>query len=209
MQKGTRTSFMVSQKEFQLLTRLIEKAGMRRDAFISRLLAEEIKELEGLQRNSDEESEIVSRSLKARHPDQTKVNIMLPKKLVEELNELCRVKNIKRTCFFNRFIEFINVRCGLPLAILAQPRRTLKANEFQLLGALAEHSDAISEYRKWLDEMSCTDEASPSIDEIISYFEEFYSRELNVADDDPRRNEGQVQLDSIEELLLSDLGVEK
>lgn len=208
MQIQTRTSFMVSQKEFQLLTRLIKKAGLRRDAFIGRLLSEELRELRKLKRNTDEESKIVSRSLKARHPVQTKINIMLPKELVEELNALCREKNIKRTCFFNRFIEFINVRCALSLAVLAQPRKTLKVDELQLLDALAEHSNAISEYREWLHDRSNEGEAHFSILDQVLYLEDFYSRELSVTEDDPRLLGEQERLDLLEKFLASDLGIE-
>jgi len=209
MNKASRTSFTVSRKEFQLLTKLIERAGMRRDSFLARLLAEEIKELKALKKNSDEESELVFKSFKTRCPNQIKINILLPRQLVEDINETCQEKNIRRSCFFNRFIEFVNVRCGVPLLVLMNPRKFLNMNEFNLIEILAEGSDAISEYAEWLDAQRDEGEAIYSVIDPVIYLGDFYSRELNVGPDDPRRLAEEEQDKLLDRLLDGSLEIKE
>ena len=206
--QNMRTSFMVDQKEFRFLSGLIEKAGLRRDTFIANALQDEVEELKAIETNTEEAADIVSKNFILRHPDQTKINILLPRNLVESLNEECRRKNIHRSCFFNRFIEFLNVRCGLALLTLAAPRKTLNAPQLQWLKRMAASSPAIMDYVAYIEESMQNDGDAAYIPfEGDPYWDDFYSRILNVAADDPRRLTGEEQSNLIDRILDGDLEV--
>jgi len=199
---------MVSQKEYRVLSNLIERAGLRRDTFIAKALAEEKQELKALKTNTDEQSDIIFKDFMIRHPDQTKINILLPKQLVESLNEECRIKNIRRSCFFNRFVEFLNVRCCLSLLTLAAPRKTLNVPQFQWLKRMATSSPAVMDYVQYIEEsMQANGDAKYFPFEGDPYWDDFYSRVLNVAPDDPRRLTQEEQNNLIDRILNGDVEV--
>jgi len=206
MQSNHRCSFTVGKRNWDFLTLLIKRAGLRRDAFIAKVLVEEIEELKALEANTDEESYIVFTDFKANHTNRLKVNVLLPKKLVDDLNKTCKQKNIRRSCFFNRFIEFLNVRCGFPLLQLASPRKTMQEHPDYWLERMAHSSPAILEFIAPRDGMENYEKDDPWI-ELSNYLDGFYSRVLNVTPDDPRRLTEEEQKNLIDRILNGDMEV--
>jgi len=205
MKKDSRSSFTISKKEWDFFCRIVEMANLRRDSFISKSLAEEMEEIKHLRTNTDEESKLIYRDFKIRNPDRIKMNILLPRQRVKSLNELCTKKNIRRSCFFNRFIEFLNVRCSFSLLTLASPRRTLNEPQFQWLKRMSVSSPAMMNYVQYLEENMETGEAQYFPFEGDPYWDDFYSCVLNLASDDPRRFPEEELSSVIDRMLNGDM----
>jgi len=200
----TRTSFMVYKREWNFLSILVDKAGIRRDAFLASRLTQEVEQLDFLKTNTDEEVRLITHSIQWMILEKDKVSIALPSDLVSAINEKCDEKNIHRSNFFNRFIQFVNLSSWHSFLMLSNPRKVLSSSHRDWLDKASKMSPIIMEYKENRDQV-----ALDELDEYLfasldgdpywnNHLDTFYSSELNVSEDDPRRN-SENRIDSIQD----------
>ncbi len=194
---NTRTSFMVGRKDWAFFCSLMTKISVKRDIRIALQLEQELNDFEGLNTNSEEDRKIILESLSWGILDKVKVSVVLPKELVNRLNERCKVWNVPRSMFFHRFIEYQNVATFYSAFMLVNPRKTLEQKYYyQWLEKASRSCPALNEYREYYNKIK-DDSDHPSHDGgalsdediLYNYLTKFYQRFLNVATDDERRHE--------------------
>jgi len=197
----TRTSFMVYKREWDFLNMLVDKAGIRRDAFLASRLTQEVEQLDFLKTNTDEEVRLITHSIQWVILEKAKVSIALPSDLVSAINEKCDEKNIPRSNFFNRFIQFVNLSSWHSFLMLSNPRKVLSSSHKDWLDKASKMSPIIMEHKENRDQVTLDEYLFSSLDGDPywnDHLDTFYSSELNVSEDDPRRS-AENRIDSIQD----------
>jgi len=195
---------MVYKREWDFLNLIVNKAEIRRDAFLAVRLAQEIEQLDSLKNNTDEEVRLITHSNEWVIAEKSKVSITLPNDLVRMINDKCDEKNIPRSNFFNRFIQFVNLSSWHSLLVLSNPRKMLSSSHWDWLEKASTMSPTIREYKDYMEKIRDSDLndfffASLDGDPYWNvHLDTFYSSELNLSEEDPRRN-SENRIDSIQD----------
>jgi hypothetical protein len=110
------------QLEKELVSSLgdaVRKLGLRRDAYLNRMLPAELPYLQSLPANSREGEGYL---YEFRSRDLTKLGINLDTSLVQRINALCEKKRILRNSFFESYFQFLIPRLHEAANILEDPR---------------------------------------------------------------------------------------
>lgn len=138
-QSKTRITVRPNAVDWDFFNRIVKSIGLRRDAFLNRVLPEELDLFDKSPGNDDagETSNREREILLAKFTKQVSLN--LDTNLVERLDQVCRDKRVTRDAFLSVAIKFLSSRLAVPAAVINSPRKTAGLGERALINQLPDY----------------------------------------------------------------------
>ena len=121
MASKVRTTVSFDPRRYAEFDQLVGQIGIRRDAYLNRVLPGEVSLLKDLPANTAVGRKLLRLAVAVRTESQRKVNLRLDARLVDHLNGACREKGIPRDVFFDEFLSHANEALGKALVYLENP----------------------------------------------------------------------------------------
>lgn len=86
---------------------LLKDIGVKRDAYISQLLNEEVKSLAQHEPNSEKAELFIRFKESASNNNKVRFSIKLSRKLIKKINDVCAEKRVPRDVFVETFFDFL------------------------------------------------------------------------------------------------------
>lgn len=86
---------------------LLKDIGVKRDAYISQLLNEEVKSLAQHEPNSEKAERFIRFKESASCDNRVRLSIKLSRKLIKKINDVCAEKRVPRDVFVETFFDFL------------------------------------------------------------------------------------------------------
>lgn len=138
-QSKTRITVRLNAVDWDFFNRIVKSIGLRRDAFLNRVLPEELNLFDKAPAN-DDAGEMFKRDLDKLLAKYTKqVSLNLDANLVERLEQVCKDKRVTRDAFLGVAIKFLSSRLAVPAMVILNPRKTAGLGERALINKLPDY----------------------------------------------------------------------
>jgi len=188
----TRTSLTVYSREYQFLSKMIKAANIKRDPLIASNLERALDLLDEIRVNSEVDKLLISQDIYWFMTKKEKINVILPKELVDRMNISCKEKNIPRSFFFNTFIEHINLTTWNSLFMLANPTKFIERTYFEWLDVAKGNSSALQDFHEFVIKNNKENQGGLPWDYdyapyLRGYLPTLYTKALNLSKEDERK----------------------
>lgn len=138
-QAKRRITVRLNAVDWDFFNRVMKSIALRRDAFLNRVLREEL-ELFAKAPGNDDAGARHRRDVEKILAKYTKqVSLNLDVDLVERLEQVCKDKRVTRDAFLGVAIKFLSSRLAVPALVIQSPRKTAGLGERAVINKLPEY----------------------------------------------------------------------
>ena len=139
-QSKTRITVRLNAVDWDFFNRIVKSIGLRRDAFLNRVLPDELDLFGKAPANADAGEKHAKELTKAVARYTKQVSLNLDTGLVERLEQVCKDKRVTRDAFLSVAIKFLSSRLAVPAMVIKSPRKTAGLGERALINILPDYN---------------------------------------------------------------------